>query len=173
VHTSLRTSALLSRSAAALRLLALAAVLSCGGDSQPTELVLGTGEAGFEPAADGDTLTLYAGTQGGHHVWLSMRMRGFEPESVRMILDVIPELPAPPARTEIPLHFTARSGEIDDGLPFEFTGWPARVLAPECAVDAPVLLRVQLLDARGHDLTRELRVVAGPPRLPFSSECAL
>jgi hypothetical protein len=148
-------------------------VLSCGDDSHPAELVLGTGEAGFEPAADGDTLTLYAGTQGGHHVWLSMRMRGFDPESVRMILDVIPEPPAPSARTEIPLQFTARSGELDDGLPFEFVGWPARVLAPECAVDAPVLLRVQLLDEREHDLTRELRVVAGAPRLPFSSECEL
>lgn len=100
-------------------------------------------------------------------------MRGFEAESTRMILDVIPEPPAPPARTELQLSFTPRRGQLDDGLPFEYVGWPARVLSPECAVGTPVLLRVQLSDEAGHTLTRELKVVAGAPRLPFPNECDL
>lgn len=149
----------------------------CGDDAQPrppaVELLLGSGEASFEPASSGDTLTLYAGTQGGHHVWLSMRMRGFDTESVRMILDVIPEPPAPPAHTEVALRFTQRADSADDGLPYEFAGWPARVLAPECAVGKKVLLRVQLLDDAGHALSQELDVVAGEPRLPFSNDCTL
>jgi hypothetical protein len=147
---------------------------SCGGDSEPPPvLLLGTGEASFEPAISGDTLTLYAGTQGGHHVWLSMRMRGFDLESVRMILDVIPEPPAPPAHTEVALQFIRRADGTPDDLPYEYAGWPARVLAPECAVEKTVLLRVQLLDDLGHDVTKELSIVAGEPRLPFSNECTL
>jgi hypothetical protein len=146
--------------------------LACGSDAEEAPvLVLGSGEASFEPAESGETLTLYAGTQGGHHLWLSMRMRGFDPESLRMILDVLPEPPAPSAHTEVQLHFTRRSEPESDELPYEYAGWPARVLAPECAVGKPVLLRVQLVDDKGHDVTQELSVVAGAPRFPFSSEC--
>ena len=135
-------------------------------------LALGSGESSFESVEPGQELTLYAGTQGGHHVWLSMRMAGLDPDSVRMVLDVVPELPAPPAHTEVELSFTERP-EADDGLPFEFVGWPARVLAPECAVGKPVQLRVQLSDRAGHVVSAELEVIAGAPRLPFAVECSL
>jgi hypothetical protein len=148
--------------------------LGCGADpAAPAELALGTGEASFEPAQSGDTLTLVAGTQGGHHVWLSMRMRGFDPESLRMVLDVVPEEPLPPAHTEVQLHFTQRTDASDDDLPYEYAGWPARVLMPECAVGKSVLLRVELLDAKGHDVSQELTILAGAPRFPFSTECEL
>jgi hypothetical protein len=102
-----------------------------------------------------------------------MRARGFDPDSLRMVLDVVPEPPLPPAHTDVQLHFTARTDASDDGLPYEFAGWPARVLMPECAVGKSVLLRVQLVDDQRHEATQELTVVVGAPRFPFSNECEL
>jgi hypothetical protein len=156
-----------------LAVLGLSALAACGEapGTSPT-LRLGTGESSFAEAADGDTLPLVAGSQGGHHIWLSLRMAGFDPGSTRMALDVIPSAPAPPAHSEVTLHFDRRPDDADDGLPYEFDGWPARVLAPECAVGEPVLLDVTLHDARGHSASAQLSVVAGAPRLPFASACS-
>lgn len=153
----------------------LVLLFGCGGDNagEAPELRLGTGEASFESASSGETLTLYAGTQGGHHVWLSMRMRGFDPESLRMLLDVVPPEPLMSAHTDVSLHFTLRDDDSDDGLPYEYAGWPARVLMPECAVGKEVLLRVTLRDGKGHEASEELTVIAGAPNFPFSSECEL
>src|SRR5262245_34719311 len=49
------------------------AALACGGTPEPSELsvVLGTGQAMFEPMEGEPELTLVAGTQGGFHVWAS------------------------------------------------------------------------------------------------------
>lgn len=132
------------------------------------ELELGSGEASFEPARAGEHLRLYAGTQGGHHIWLSVRVRGFESEQVRMILDVVPAEPAPPARTDVKLHFTPVAD--DEGLR-EFVGFPARVLEPACAAGKPVRLSVQLEDGDGQHVAGELEVVADAPPLGFASEC--
>ena len=146
--------------------------LDAGDDAGEATLQLGSGEASFEPAEPGEERTLYAGTQGGHHLWLSMRVRGLGPDHVRMVLDVVPAPPAAPAHTDIELRFMERS-DPDDDLPFEFVGWPARVLNPECAVGQPVQLRVQLSDRSGHSVSAELELVAGAPRLPFALECSL
>ena len=146
-------------------------VLDAGDGGEPA-IELGSGESSFEPAASGEERTLYAGTQGGHHLWLSVRMRGLDPNHVRMLLDVVPEAPAAPAHTDIELRFMERS-DPDDDLPFEFVGWPARVLNPECAVGKPVQLRVKLSDRSGHSVSAELELVAGAPRLPFALECSL
>jgi hypothetical protein len=150
-------------------------------ESEPElELALGSGEASFEPAQDGDRLPLYAGTQGGHHIWLSMRVRGFQSDDLRLILDVVPAEPAPPAHTDVQVHFspvlTAVAGDsaIAAGeLTREFVGWPARVLAPECAVGKPVQLSVQLEDDQGHMIKGALEVIADPPALGFASACTL
>lgn len=39
------------------------------------EVILGTGQTDFTPLADGQTLTLEQGPQGGHHIWMAVRMR--------------------------------------------------------------------------------------------------
>lgn len=41
-------------------------------------LELGTGETSFLPIADGQTLSLVTGPQGGHHLWISLRMKGIQ-----------------------------------------------------------------------------------------------
>jgi hypothetical protein len=135
------------------------------------ELALGTGESHFETVEEGAILPLVAGSQGGHHVWLSMRMAGLDPSTTRMILDVVPAPLAPPAHTDVSLHFDARAA-ADDGLTHEFVGWPARVLRPECAEGKPVTLSVQLTDGQGRKASASLRVVAGEPDLPFRAACA-
>jgi len=41
----------------------------------PPEVILGSGQTDFAPLADGQTLMLEQGPQGGHHIWLAVRMR--------------------------------------------------------------------------------------------------
>jgi hypothetical protein len=43
-------------------------------------VILGTGQAGFAPLHDGDVLQMEEGVQGGHHLWLALRLRGFRQE---------------------------------------------------------------------------------------------
>ncbi|MGH7270421.1 MAG: hypothetical protein ACREJ3_08315, partial [Polyangiaceae bacterium] len=43
----------------------------------PADVILGSGANGFAPLHDGDVLQLETGTQGGHHIWLALRLRGF------------------------------------------------------------------------------------------------
>lgn len=41
----------------------------------PPELILGTGQTDYAPLADGQTLQLEQGPQGGHHIWMAVRMK--------------------------------------------------------------------------------------------------
>ncbi len=146
----------------------------CGGDpggGRPARgmLELGTGEVSFETVTPGQHLGLHAGTQGGHHVWLSMRVRGLAPDGIVFTLDTIPSDPAPVAHGELELDFEPVPGS--SGL-FEFVGWPARVLAAECAVDKPVTIKVKLEDVDGHVAEAELEIVADPPKTDFPNPCS-
>jgi hypothetical protein len=147
---------------------------ACGTESHYStgpELLLGTGESHFETVEEGATLPLVAGSQGGHHVWLSMRMAGLDPSTTRMVLDVVPAPLAPSAHTDVSLHFDTRAA-AEDALTYEFVGWPARVLRPECAAGKSVTLSVQLTDGQGRKASASLSVVAGEPDLPFRAACA-
>lgn len=49
-------------------------------DASASSLEVGTGgAAAFEPVRDGDTLFLAMGCQGLQHIWISLRVRNFEP----------------------------------------------------------------------------------------------
>lgn len=41
----------------------------------PPEVVVGTGQTDFAPLSDGQVLMLERGPQGGHHIWIAVRMR--------------------------------------------------------------------------------------------------
>jgi len=148
------------------------ALLACGDETQskgePGILELGGGEVRFEMVADAQHLPLHAGTQGGHHVWLSMRVQGLDPEQVLFVLDVTPEGPSPLAHTEVELDFVPVP---DRAGVFEFVGWPARVLSAECAVNKSVRLNVRLEDQQGRTAEGELRIVADPPKAGFPTPC--
>lgn len=50
------------------------------------ELVLGTGQTDYGPLADGQTLQLEKGPQGGHHIWMAVRMRNLKRSGSRTAL---------------------------------------------------------------------------------------
>jgi len=44
----------------------------------PPTLQIGTGQTGFTPLAEGQTLQAEAGPQGGHHIWIAARMKNMK-----------------------------------------------------------------------------------------------
>jgi hypothetical protein len=50
------------------------------------ELALGTGQTDFTPLADGQTLQLERGPQGGHHIWIAARMKNLRQSGSRTTL---------------------------------------------------------------------------------------
>jgi hypothetical protein len=52
----------------------------------PPELVIGTGQTDFAPLAEGQTLQLERGPQGGHHIWLAARMKNLRQSGSRTTL---------------------------------------------------------------------------------------
>jgi hypothetical protein len=142
---------------------------SDAGDSEPRTVELGSGETEFEPIADEQHLTLYAGTQGGHHVWLSYRVEGLLPADVRMTLDVVPVPPARPAHSDVVLNLEPASG---GAAGYEFIGWPAQILDPECAVGGVVSISLTLTDKRGKQVSGSMNVIPDPPLLGFTRSCA-
>lgn len=50
------------------------------------ELSLGTGQTDFAPLADGQTLQLERGPQGGHHIWIAARMKNLRQSGSRTTL---------------------------------------------------------------------------------------
>jgi hypothetical protein len=49
------------------------------GPTGPPEVTLGTGTIEFEPLADGDTILVVQGPQGGFHVWGSVQVGNIDP----------------------------------------------------------------------------------------------
>jgi len=146
---------------------------ACGADTQLSSgvgpsLELGTGTERFEPIVPGEMLRLYAGTQGGHHVWLSYRVTGFDPIEVHMELDVTPAPPARPAHTDVMLDLTAVADKEDT---FEYLGWTAQVLDPECAAPGPVDLDLTITDSQGRMEQSSIQVEALPPEEGFRRPC--
>src|SRR6266508_3415485 len=56
---------------------------SCGSSSE-VSMELGTGVREYQAVADGDTVYLYRGPQGGYMIYLSVRARGLDPSDVRL-----------------------------------------------------------------------------------------
>lgn len=50
----------------------------CGNDTDPPEVVMGTGQTDYATLEDGATLQAEAGPQGGHHLWIALRMKNLK-----------------------------------------------------------------------------------------------
>jgi hypothetical protein len=65
----------------------------------PPEVVLGTGQTDYAPLADGQSVQLELGPQGGHHFWLAVRMKNLRQSgsttALTSVLDGDP-VPGPP-----------------------------------------------------------------------------
>jgi hypothetical protein len=154
--------------------LSLAAV-SCASAERETNdrrasLELGTGVRSFEPLERGQHAKLYPGNQGGHHVWLSFRARGLGSDEVRMVLDVTPVPPSMPSHWDLPISMEQIADDSDEDV-FEFVGWPAQVLSPECAVGTRVDLELMLEDADGLRVRATSDVIADAPDEGFKRTC--
>jgi hypothetical protein len=138
------------------------------GSGEPGTVELGSGESAFELTTAEEHLKLYAGTQGGHHVWLSYRVAGLMPEDVRMVLDVVPMPPARPAHSDVVLDLDPSAYGASS---YEFIGWPAQILDPECAVGSVVSIALTLTDKSGKQASGSMTVIPDPPELGFTRSC--
>lgn len=129
--------------AALLRSLLLGLVLAaCGGPAPaPAELIIGTGETGFEPLAQDQDVTLVRGPQGGVHLWMSLRAQGLQPQKVW--LDVETQLGQERRQSR---NITALEQKEDCA---ELIGWPV-ILDERLFVDGDTVgINVRLTDETG------------------------
>lgn len=143
------------------RLFVLLALVSLGACDEPSpppgELLfeLGTGEVGFEPLSDEQELELVAGPQGGHHVWVSLRVENLGADHVLMDLDAVPLTAGepPPRRLPVRLLMTDQGGE------HLYIGWPAQLDDAACFVDVRTSLRVTVTTPDGRTASEERVIV--------------
>lgn len=151
---------------------ALAGAIGCGssGDaaldgSEPSQtsdrsVVLGTGEAQFEPMAGEPRLRLVAGVQGGFHVWASFLASGFASDRADMVLETMVE-DDPATRLVMRARLSLRDTVDADGEPAQyFPGFPAQVYDARCAQDKRVKVTVVLTDVDGASATDERHCIA-------------
>jgi hypothetical protein len=163
----------------------LASLTGCPGDDPPpgeVEVVLGTGTTSFEPLAEGDSLEVVAGVQGGHHFHVHARMRGLSPGDPSMN----GQLSNPQTSFSA---FTAAGEQLDLMFPpyrlgyveagdgdFELPSGRILVIDEEqvqSIYDREVRLTVEIVDDAGRRGTAEVNVVAteGPP--PVGADAGL
>jgi len=140
---------------AALLVSGAALALACGGgtDGNPaaseTSVVLGTGEAEFEPMDGEPTLRLVQGAQGGFHVWASMLAYGFSSPQLDMLLTTSVD-DEPDSRLVMHARLTMRDVLDPSGNPAQsFAGFPAQVKGARCADGRRVGLELQLSEPGG------------------------
>jgi hypothetical protein len=153
--------------------LALLAAAGCGGQESSARVVLGTGEARFEPIEGEPVLSLVAGPQGGSHVWASLLAYGFDPGPLSMVLTTsLPDVPD--SRLVMGNPLTTREVIDELGEPAQtFAGYPARVYQPRCAHGKRVRLEITLSDASGRQASDVRHCIADVPEAGRSASCPL
>lgn len=118
------------------------ASIMAGPDAGAPALVveLGTGERSFEALAEGDVLPLTAGSQGGHHVWVSLRVRDAEPGLFTIfvraqLVDLEDGTLGGRGRVRMERANTDAGDAGDAGDAVQYAGWPAQLARPDCAGD--------------------------------------
>lgn len=127
---------------------------ACGSDPEDVppgdrRVVLGTGEAEFEPMQGEPELELAAGVQGGFHVWASFLAYGFS--SRELGLSIVTSVEGEPG-SRLPLRANVTTREVidDEGNPARtFAGFPAQVRNARCAHGRRVLVELWLTDEAG------------------------
>jgi hypothetical protein len=161
-----------------LRAAAAAALGACGSPDEapaPTEpsqhVVLGTGEAEFEPIDGEPRLRLVAGVQGGFHAWASFLAYGFETDQLGMLLETRVE---DDPETSIVMRARPTFRPIVDasGEPAQsFAGFPAQVYDARCAQDKRVRVEVTLTDPDGTSASDTSHYIADVPEQQRRTDC--
>lgn len=136
--------------------LALGAATACGSSTNGTastdssrSVVLGTGEAEFQPMDGEPEITLVHGAQGGFHVWASFLAYGFDTERLDMVLTTSVD-----GSSDEPLimhaSLTTREVTDDQGLPARtFAGFPAQIRNAPCVNGRRVRVDLKLSEGGG------------------------
>jgi hypothetical protein len=139
----------------------LCAVAACTSETAPSEaeraVELGTGVSRFEPVVDGVEVPLIAGSQGGHHVWISIRAQRLDSNraSVR-----IASGPADESREQVVTLVNGRFDPPDADGRRAMIGWPEMLPDAGCLVGE--LLRVDVsVDVGGQYTTDEREILVG------------
>jgi hypothetical protein len=111
-----------------------------GGPTEPDpslRLELGTGQQ-FTPLADGETLLLQRGCQGGQHIFVSLRAWGLPPDPV--MLDLSLTRPEDGQRVAPPFRVRFLFAQATGDAPDEVTGLVFLLTQPDQAVGRTVRL---------------------------------
>lgn len=149
------------RGIAAVATLAVIAT-SCAESTDPW-VEMGTGEVAFAPVADGDSMTLAMGAQGGFHFWISVHGGGVDAGRARLRVAAEPvgwDGPTQEETQTITLAATA-------GDEIECVGVPVVLSYAECAVDRSLRLTLTLI-ANDGTMASDSRVIV--PRPPAGEE---
>lgn len=159
---------------------ALCGALACASDTTSNPEItawaeLGAGELDFTPLRADDALPYVAGAQGGHHVFISLRMQGLDPKRVHLRVTTAIEGRADRVLTRegrvnfAPEHDRSDASDLDDTgaegpstQRYVYAGWPAQILMAPCHVDEHVHLEVMLTDltmrqTKAHQIIRIAR----------------
>jgi hypothetical protein len=163
------------RSLAAFAALALGACGASDGAPDPTpprhRVVLGTGEAEFEPIDGEPRLRLVAGVQGGFHAWASFLVYGFETDQLDMVLETRVE-DDPETSIVMRARPTLRPAIDSSGEPAQsFAGFPAQVYDARCAQDKRVRVEVTLGNPEGDRAGDTRHYIADVPEQQRRTDC--
>ncbi|HTV22833.1 MAG TPA: hypothetical protein VMG12_29285 [Polyangiaceae bacterium] len=135
------------------------------------DVVLGTGEAAFEPIEGEPHLRLVAGVQGGFHVWASFLAHGFTSDRVDMLLETVVE-DDPNQRLVMRARISLRDAlDAEDEAMRSFAGFPAQVYDARCAQGKRVRVAVTLSDADGGSATDERYCIAEVDEAQRRADC--
>lgn len=126
----------------------------CAPDEGAPTLELGSGESRFVAVSPGDEVELVRGSQGGYHVWLSLRAHGLAGERMQMLLEVEPADGSMATQESHVRVFLDEGADVS-----EYVGWPALIQTPECFVGRDVRVRAALTDDAGRTAVGEVVVV--------------
>ncbi len=130
------------------------------GRMAPPSFVVGSGKDSYAATADGATVEIIHGPQGGYHLWGAFRVSGIAAGSVSVTYvvsrDTLPTTPL--SSTTYDVDPFARAGGR------EWAGLIGYVPNDQLAATAnqPVVLSMTLTDASGTVLHDERHVIAGP-----------
>lgn len=143
--------------------LALTAACTSGTAADPSgstaTLELGTGETTFAPITDGAALPLVHGCQGGYHVWIALRARGFDSRGlvVRLRLERAGD------GVLLSEPFSLRVAFAEEGGAASIAGLPLPVISPEDVAGTTLRLVASVQDdERSATSTCTLTVFPGP-----------
>jgi hypothetical protein len=159
--------------------IALAALLfGCGSgegtpgdaESSDTRVLLGTGEAEFEPMDGEPRIRLVHGAQGGFHVWSSFLAYGFAAAQLDLLLTTRVQGASEP----LVMHARLSTREVVDAdgvTARSFAGFPGQVRDARCADGRSVELELQLSGPGGETAQDVRHCIAEVAEEFRSAEC--